>query len=910
MQRDANTMAIVSSAPRWDLVKTNKMATSDAAVYYRSLNLPVVPTRLNNQGKHVPYLLGYQNLRWSLEEVRDHWRRHPSDGIALLLGVADAGFRNVHAIDLDRHSRPLPGGGEQRSDGIKSFKDLVPDWKAWLADAIIAETPGGGRHILVSAGFSGRSIGRGPHGGVDRFGAGVIVMSPTERHGKRYRWIQNGILKPAPPAILALPYAKQPRAATDTDNAEASGAQKKVSVATGDDQATTSRAQISVRDVDLDTLPITESLKEAIRSCSGPEVERFGGDRSAMVGHVAFRLYIEGVSRDEALSLLTQRAHLIAEKPLENRNGDRASAAEWVDSYQWAQAARKIATKRWQRFRELDGQDMRPPRVEFPLPSLPGPLRNLVTQVASSIGMDPALLAGQALAVLSALVARWFDVLPGGSTKSWRARPLLWSLAIAPPGTGKTPALNAILAPIQTVQEGYLREYQAAKDLHEQAQALKRTRRTAKATDAKPEAADDLPDLAAASLPKAPACRRIVVGDATVEALQVRMEENPDRPMILLRDEIVGLLTKLSDDRYAADRSFLLSCAEGNTTEIVDRISRGTVFLKEPALAVLGNATPNRILREFSGVSRDDGLMQRFQLVCCPEPEYRKRSWEAEDTSVRKAWETLVMGLASGPGNAEHATTPEMIFNPSDARRIPLAFDEPAQRAFIEADERLREEMSFGRSSDGLASHLAKFPRFVAALSGILHVVENWPAVPPEISLATLNRAMALAAYYRDQAERLYEAGESPSALARAVVRALPELGSRFSGRDLARKVSPLRDPEVAERVLSCLVAHGHLREVGVIRTAGTGRNPSPTYAVHPVLAERCGLPQHDWGAGDFADLVGRQVEPSTVDPNRPHRSKPEPAAVPVVQGGPAPNIADSLPSDPRPADPGQGKAA
>jgi hypothetical protein len=65
------------------------------------------------------------------------------------------------------------------------------------------------------------------------------------------------------------------------------------------------------------------------------------------------------------------------------------------------------------------------------------------------------------------------------------------------------------------------------------------------------------------------------------------------------------------------------------------------------------------------------------------------------------------------------------------------------------------------------------------------------------------------------------------------------------------------------------------------------------------VLVERYVLPQPDWAALDFADLGAPGAGANTDGPSRSRQTKPEPATVPIVQGGPPVPISQMLPGDP-----------
>jgi hypothetical protein len=96
---------------------------------------------------------------------------------------------------------------------------------------------------------------------------------------------------------------------------------------------------------------------------------------------------------------------------------------------------------------------------------------------------------------------------------------------------------------------------------------------------AKAQNDDDLLDLLELQLgdleDKPPVRTRYVTTDATVEKLGTLLAEN-SFGILLARDELKGLLSRLDREDHQSERSFYLQAWNGYGAYIFDRISRGT----------------------------------------------------------------------------------------------------------------------------------------------------------------------------------------------------------------------------------------------------------------------------------------------------------------------------------------------
>jgi hypothetical protein len=122
--------------------------------------------------------------------------------------------------------------------------------------------------------------------------------------------------------------------------------------------------------------------------------------------------------------------------------------------------------------------------------------------------------------------------------------------------------------------------------------------------------------------PAEPKRGRYVVHDSTYQALGVILADNP-RGVLALADELSGLLQSLDTPGQEAARGFYLTGWSGTGGYSFDRVGRGSVTLQRYCLSVFGGFQPDRIKAyvQFAqrGNSKNDGLLQRFQLLVWPD---------------------------------------------------------------------------------------------------------------------------------------------------------------------------------------------------------------------------------------------------------------------------------------------------
>ena len=147
--------------------------------------------------------------------------------------------------------------------------------------------------------------------------------------------------------------------------------------------------------------------------------------------------------------------------------------------------------------------------------------------------------------------------------------------------SGRDPPSNQIQAEWRDEHEDSLKEFAQAKEEYDlRRQAWKEQ---FKSNTKKKKNPPDRPDDA----PEQPTLRRLIVNDATFEALHQTMSENPDG-ILVIRDELTGWWSTLDRAGREGERAFCLQAWNGDTGHTIDRIARGTVHVEACCMSMLG----------------------------------------------------------------------------------------------------------------------------------------------------------------------------------------------------------------------------------------------------------------------------------------------------------------------------------
>ena len=471
-------------------------------------------------------------------------------------------------------------------------------------------------------------------------------------------------------------------------------------------------------------------------------------------------------------------------------------------------------------------QPHRLPPALRPVPALdsshlPDALRDAVVDLADRLQCPPDYLAVAMLSAAGAVVGNKVGIFPYANDESWEVYPALWGGIVGDPGSKKTPSLQGAHKPLQHLESQASQKY--AQDMQAHKQAMLSHEKAVEAwSKNKGSGFKPVP-------PVEPKRERYVVHDSTYQALGVILADNP-RGVLALADELSGLLQSLDTAGQEAARGFYLTGWSGTGGYSFDRVGRGSISLDRYCLSVFGGFQPDRVKAyvQFSqrGSTKNDGLLQRFQLLVWPDPV---GNFQLVDRAPHQAaisrYHQAVMAL---PKLAEQSL--------QGTRRLPngsqlLHFTPTAQQAFNEWYVLNEQMLASGGLDPARQSHFAKYRSLVPALALLFHMLDGHIG---SVCEDCLSRALLFAKYLKKHAERIYA---SVSGHDHAAVRMLAErlLGGQlkdgFTCRTLTLKGwAGLSTKEQAQAAIDALVEYDWLIETEI----RSGGRPTVKYSLNP----------------------------------------------------------------------------
>lgn len=289
-------------------------------------------------------------------------------------------------------------------------------------------------------------------------------------------------------------------------------------------------------------------------------------------------------------------------------------------------------------------EETEPEPAPFPTDVFPPALEAFCRQVAEATSTPPDFAGHTMLATAGAGI---------GNSRAlclkehiWYESPRFYSLSVGDPASGKTPAIDAVVKPYQSLQMRLLAKYDQDKAAFTQAEAEYEL--AVKENRARP--AGERQSLPAP--PEEPAApERFVAVDATVESLAPLLAANP-RGLLMPQDEGVGWVRGMGQYKGGKgnDRQFWLSGWSGKG-HMVDRKGQGSVpiTIPRPFINVVGSIPPDMLGELDDHRSRQDGFLHRI-LFTFPRAK-AGADWTEVTVSPesKQAWENTLVGLRSLP---------------------------------------------------------------------------------------------------------------------------------------------------------------------------------------------------------------------------------------------------------------------
>ena len=293
--------------------------------------------------------------------------------------------------------------------------------------------------------------------------------------------------------------------------------------------------------------------------------------------------------------------------------------------------------------------------------------------------------------------------------KGWAEPPIIWSMCVGSPSSGKSPAIESVLSGVRRVEkklrEAASQKYEAWSKQSEIAEIQKsawenRCRNAIKKGNEPPPMPDEADAGAAPHIP------RLIINDGTVERIGVIVEAQP-KGALQVRDELSGWLLAMESRNGGSDRAFWLE-AYGGRSFAVERISRPPLTIDRLSIGALGGIQPDK-LTELLTKALDDGLVARF-MPTWPNPAPVKRpSRYSDEVTADTAWNKLI--------KLEMQPNEDGELNPRYSQ-----FDEDAAKSMDQLRINCRDWEA--EANGMLLSHIGKLPGLAARLALVIAAID------------------------------------------------------------------------------------------------------------------------------------------------------------------------------------------
>lgn len=896
------------------------MTIIDDVLGYAARGWRVVPVRPRT--KH-PCVDAWQDAATTGPDlIRSWWERWPDHGVGIVTGART----KLWVLDVD-----VATG--------KAGDDTLADLEAehgTLPDTVEDQTGSGGRHLLFAWPTDGRVIrndaGRRLGPGLDVRGEGGQVIAPPSVHpnGTAYAWeVEHGPddvpVVQAPEWLLTLvcdnpaPVEAERRPAAPTDP-DAPGAQWAATV----------------------TWPDLIEADGAV--CIGTRIDRHSGEpyelwsRPPMPAEEDFKLHTSATLYYRGSDVL--KVHTSNWRGADPETGDTWALDEGATYTRFGYyAARDHGGDHGRAAAELRRQghggdidlaglvapvagasepdqpwpepsalpDSLPP-IPWPTGILPDWMQAQVKNVADQVGCVPDMPAMFGLGALSAaslghieVQARMGEVMPTG----------LYLIVAGPPGSGKSPALNMMMAPLRTVEERQIAA--AAADVA--AAASKRRVLEGKAKGLEHSAVttgDHTKTLSAAEIrteletTAQPSEGRLFTGDVTPERLATLMALNGERLAVVSDEAGVLHVDRYGDKTAGSKMDLYLQAFTGEPVQ-VDRQTAPSVRLTHPLLVVVAGAQPETWRARLADPEwRNRGLGARFMSILTMQ-------LAADDDLDRDVWDAEV-------GDEYSRRLREMAERWGGwAFPARLVLDAEARALWSRWARANKARTMLGEDLEDEAGWCSKLRKTLIRVAALLHLADG-TAVSDAVGGAVMARALKLGDYW--VAHRTHERGDELDD-ARRLLGCLVRLaagteGGLVTGRTIGRRgPRGLRKVEQLAASLAVLEGRGWVRLQTSLPPAQRGDPLGNTRAmdgikVHPRAAElirdsarqratRATVSDPPWVPSHTASDLSRV---SRVSPIKADFESFLPISDPLEGGPPGPRATRATaPPDPNPDD-------
>ncbi|MCG1035739.1 DUF3987 domain-containing protein [Polaribacter sargassicola] len=248
----------------------------------------------------------------------------------------------------------------------------------------------------------------------------------------------------------------------------------------------------------------------------------------------------------------------------------------------------------------------------FPVEIFPEIIQSLINNAKNTVGYNPEYLSAGILSTCATSIGSSVKLFNG----SYNNPPILWLNIIGRSGEGKTHPLKFAKQPISEMDKKNYNKFLSSMKKYSNSKEKEKEK---------------------------PIYNKIILSDFTPEKLSETLQHN-NKGVLIFRDELLGWIKSFDKYKKGGDQQMYLEFFNGDTIS-VDRVSKAPIRVENPNVNILGGMQP-KVLKDMASNNREeDGFLARFLFVYPQNLKPNIFTGKKIDDSHYQSYNKLVQGL-------------------------------------------------------------------------------------------------------------------------------------------------------------------------------------------------------------------------------------------------------------------------
>ena len=375
---------------------------------------------------------------------------------------------------------------------------------------------------------------------------------------------------------------------------------------------------------------------------------------------------------------------------------------------------------------DIDDESLKVTENPFPLDVFPPEIHQNLLKHQKALNLYPDFLGSGLLWSASVLMGNSWRL---EIKKGWEATASVWLCCVAKAGVGKSPALKAVIKPLEKHNRREVKQYQKEHNKYNDFQTKSKEEKGCYSEE-----------------PEKPVNGQFIMNDTTLEALTELHSTNP-QGIGVYKDELASFFNDMNKYRTGSDEQFWLSSFDG-TEFISNRKSTGVQIVSNPHLPILGGIQP-AVLTDLGtqGNRADSGFMDRMLFAYPPaEPSFFNEGEIGDD--VAQELELFIDKLYKESKNFVK------LDDDGEVKPCRVKLDAEARAYYIVEHNKIITMMTSNETNEKVKSSLPKFVTYLGRFTLICHYL-NQSGDFQVVKKSAVEKAVKLVTYFMNNIKNI-----------------------------------------------------------------------------------------------------------------------------------------------------------